>query len=243
MKMFENRTYRSLHNKKGLVSFEISVKQTNLNIQAKSDLSAMAVRAVLECRNHIENTINAWPEFAASLIPLHYAGPCPRIISDMLNAGRLANVGPMAAVAGAVAEYTGRALLKYSREIVVENGGDIFIKSDTDTIFSIYAKDSPFSMTTGIRVQAQESSYGMCTSSGTLGHSKSLGTADAASVMADSCPLADAAATALGNIIKKPSDIQKAIDTIKSISGIRGIVAIKGDHIGLWGDLQIVRLS
>ncbi len=232
-----------MHNKKGLVSFEVTVKQTNLNIQAETDLSAKAVRAVLECRNHIENIIQSWPEFAGSLVPLSDPGPCPAIISDMLEAGRLAKVGPMAAVAGAVAEYTGRALLEYSREIVVENGGDIFIKSDSDTVFSIYAKDSPFSMTTGIRVKAQTGAYGMCTSSGTLGHSKSLGTADAASVMADSCSLADAAATALGNMIKHPSDIQKAIDTIKSIPGVRGIVVIKGDHIGLWGNLKLVKLS
>jgi ApbE superfamily uncharacterized protein (UPF0280 family) len=85
--------------------------------------------------------------------------------------------------------------------------------------------------------------YGICTSSGTLGHSKSFGKADAATVLSYSCPLADASATALGNMVNKPSDINDAIEKGKSIPGILGIVIIKGESIGLWGDLKLVRIS
>lgn len=241
--MFENRTYRRQHQKKGLVSFDITVKETNLNIQAKTDLTGEAVKSALACRNTIETYIKLYPDFAGSIVPIAAPGTAPRIINKMIEAAALANVGPMAAVAGMVAEQVGKALLDHTPEVIVENGGDIFVRSDSETIFSIYAGNSPFSMTTGIRVGNRDKSYGMCTSSGTLGHSKSFGKADAATVMADSCALADAAATALGNRIQKADDIKDVINTGKMIPGVQGIVIIKGDRIGLWGDLKVVRLT
>ncbi len=162
---------------------------------------------------------------------------------DMMEAARQTNVGPMAAVAGAMAEYIGRDLLELSPEVLVENGGDIFVKKNTETVFSIYAGISPLSMSTGILVEQQKKPFAVCTSSGTLGHSKSFGIADAVSVLASSCALADAAATALCNRIKKESDIEKAIHQGKQIKGIQGIAIIKGKQIGLWGGLKLVRLT
>jgi len=241
--MFENRSnYRRHHKKKGLVTFEITVKETNLNIQAKTDLSDQAIRAALKYRGFIEAHILQNPEFATALSPLPYPGIAPAIVLDMLEAAKRTDVGPMAAVAGAVAEYVGKDLLDLSWEVMVENGGDIFIKSDTETLFTIFAGDSPLSMTTGILVKKQSTPFAMCTSSGTIGHSKSFGSADAVSVVADSCPLADAAATALCNMVQKKSDIEKAIHLGKQIQGIQGLVIIKGEQIGLWGDLKLIRL-
>jgi ApbE superfamily uncharacterized protein (UPF0280 family) len=229
--------------KKGLISFDITVKETNLNIQATDDFTDDAIKAVLDCRTLIENFIHLHPEFATSLNPVEYDMPLPTLVQSMLDAGRLASVGPMASVAGTVAEFAGRRLSKLSSEVLVENGGDIFIQSKSDTIFSIYAEASPFNQTTGIMVPQRESSYGLCTSSGTLGHSKSFGKADAATVLSKSCPLADAVATALGNRIQIRSDIQPAIDWVKTIPGVEGIVLIKDDAIGLWGDLKLVSLT
>lgn len=240
--MFDNRVYRNYHQKEGLVSFDITVKETNLNIQAESDFSRDAVKAVLECRGYIETYIRQYPDFASSLTPLPDTGPAPGVIQGMLTASRNAGVGPMAAVAGAVAEYTGQQLLERSPEILVENGGDIFIKSDSDTVFGIYAEDSPFFMKTGIKVKKRAHAYGMCTSSGMLGHSKSFGKADAASVLADSCPFADAVATALGNRVADAADIKDAIEWSKSLASVQGVVIIKGDKIGLWGDLELVSI-
>jgi ApbE superfamily uncharacterized protein (UPF0280 family) len=241
--MFENRSaYRRQPGKTGLVSFEITVKETNLNIQAQTDLSDPAIRAALKYRAYIEAHIRQYPEFATALSPLPRPGIAPAIVMDMTEAGRKTNVGPMASVAGAMAEYVGRDLLDLSREVLVENGGDIFIKSDTQTVFSIYAGNSPLSMTTGILVERQNTPFAMCTSSGTLGHSKSFGAADAVSVVAASCSLADAAATALCNRVKKEGDIEKTIHIGKQIPDIQGIVIIKGKQIGLWGDLKLVRL-
>jgi uncharacterized protein len=240
--MFNNRTYRKQHKKKGLVSFDITVNETNLNIQAQNDLTALATKSVLNCRNYIETYIKLYPEFADSLVPLAKSDTAPKIIRMMIKSAALTGTGPMAAVAGTIAEYTGKALLSYSKEVVIENGGDIFIKSDSETIFTIYANNSPLSMTCGILVKKTDKPYGICTSAGTLGHSKSFGKADAVTVLSHSCPLADAAATALANKVKKSSDINTAINIGKNISGINGIIIIKGENIGLWGDLKLVKL-
>lgn len=241
--MFENRTYRSFHHKKNLVSFQVTVKETNLHIQAATDLSGPALRSVLKYRGYIESYGIQHPEFLYSLVPLPVQETAPGIILDMANAAADANVGPMAAVAGALSEYTGRDLLFFSKEIVVENGGDVFIQSDSDTTFTIFAGESPLSLTTGIRIKKRPSPFGLCTSSGTIGHSKSFGTADAVTVISSSCCLADAAATALGNMIHRPADIESAIRQGKCIPGVEGLVLIQQSHIGLWGDLELVPLD
>ncbi len=240
--MFENRTYRSNVIKSGLISFNVTIKETNLHIQASNDLKEEASLAVLKCRNYIENYIRQCPDFATSLVPIEIMGIAPEIINKMIKAAKASKVGPMAAIAGAIAEYTGLVLLEKSNEIIVENGGDIFIKSNSETLFTIYANKSPLSMKTGLLIAKRKKPYALCTSSGTLGHSKSYGNADAVTIFSDSAPLADATATSLGNLIKKPNDIEKVINHGKKIQGVLGIVIIKDKNIGLWGDLQIVKL-
>lgn len=241
--MFEDRSiYRQQQKKKGLTAFEITVQETNLHIQADTDLSGQAIQAVCHCRDLIEGHIRKHPAFAGSLVPLAVPDSAPGIIRDMAHAADTAQVGPMAAVAGAVAEYTGRHLLSFSSEVIVENGGDIFICSHSDTVLTIFAGTSPLSMTTGIQVPRQNSAFGVCTSSGTFGHSTSFGKADAVMVMARSCMLADAAATGLANQVNTAGDIPAALDKGRQISGISGLVIIMGAQLGLWGSLKLVRL-
>lgn len=238
--MFKNRTYRQHHKKPGLISFDIMVKETNLNIQARSDLTCPAIESVVKYRALIESYIQLHPEFVRTLEPVPEPEIAPAIILDMIQATRIAQVGPMAAVAGAIAEYTGKTLLAHTPEVIVENGGDIFVKSDTETLLSIYAGDS--GMTLGILIAPKDRSFAVCTSSGTLGPSLSLGKADAVTVLSDSGTLADAMATALGNRVQKASDIEKAIHFGKKVKGIQGIVIIKGTCMGVWGDLKLIPL-
>ena len=240
--MFQNRTYRDKSRRKGLVSFKATVKETDLHIQARSNLAEEAVRAVLNAREMIESYLAFDPYFATSLVPLKAKFPAPPIVMEMIRAAALANVGPMAAVAGAIAEFTGRKLLDASSEVIVENGGDIFMKLENEAVFGIYAGDSPLSMGTGVRIKAGNSPIALCTSSGTLGHSKSFGRADAVTVISSSCALADAAATALGNLVQTESDIQHAIDRGIEIPGVSGIIVIKGKTLGAWGEVELVRL-
>lgn len=152
-------------------------------------------------------------------------------------------MGPMAAVAGAIAEYVGKGLLLHTDEVVVENGGDIFLRTKTPATVAIFAGESPLSLRVGLRTEPENTPLGICTSSGTVGHSLSMGKADAVCAVSESCSLADAAATSVGNHVKSHADIGQAIHFGKSIPGIMGLVIIIGDKIGMWGKLEIIPLK
>jgi ApbE superfamily uncharacterized protein (UPF0280 family) len=149
----------------------------------------------------------------------------------------------MAAVAGAVAEAIGRDLLGFSPEIIVENGGDIFLKISKKRLVGIYAGHSSLSKRIALEIMPRETPLGVCTSSGTVGHSLSLGSADAVIVLSPSTALADAAATAICNIVKTVDDIPRAIEKAQGIEGLRGLVVIMGDKMGVWGKAKIVPLG
>jgi hypothetical protein len=176
------------------------------------------------------------------LVPWHEQALAPEVIRTMILAGSAAGVGPMAAVAGAVAETVGRALLKHSRQVVVENGGDVFLKTDGPVVAGLFAGNSPLNMKIGISLPGTGEGIGLCTSSGTVGHSLSTGTADAVCVLSHSCALADAAATAIGNRIRSPREIKPAIAFGQRIAGVLGVVVIAGREMGAWGQIELVPL-
>ncbi|MGE0084653.1 MAG: UPF0280 family protein [Desulfococcaceae bacterium] len=240
---YEKRTYRDLIDRGRRSFYRVTVKETDLYVHTEPAMENRVRELVLQYRGYIESYIFQFPEFARTLSPWHIHGPVPNIIRDMAEAGGKAGVGPMAAVAGAVAEYAGRDLMKQSREVIVENGGDIFLKTDAPVTIAIYAGKSPLSLKVGLRVNAAEKPMGVCTSSGTVGHSLSLGKADAVCAISDSCALADAAATAIGNHARSKGDIQKAIAFGQSIEGLSGLVVIVGDKMGMWGDIEPVPVS
>ena len=149
----------------------------------------------------------------------------------------------MASVAGAIAEQVGKDLLQHSRQAVVENGGDVFLSTIHPVVTGIYAGRSPLSLKIGIRVGGEKRSIGVCTSSGTVGHSLSLGRADAVTVVAPSCALADAAATATANRIRTRADIEEAVDYARAVESVEAVVVVVGKQIGAWGNLEIVPLA
>jgi ApbE superfamily uncharacterized protein (UPF0280 family) len=241
--MNQNRSYRNLSCKKNLVAFRVAVKETDLLVHAVKPLKDITREFILQHRGYIETYIQMYPEFATSLKPWRIDGPAPVIVKDMAAAGEAAGVGPMAAVAGAVAEHVGKDLLSHTDEVIVENGGDVYIHTDGVVTIGIFAGESPLSLRVGLRFEGGKRSFAVCTSSGTVGHSLSFGTADAVSVVSDSCALADASATAIGNRVRSKADIAKAIDFGKHIEGITGLVIIVEDEIGLWGELELVPLN
>jgi len=205
-------------------------------------LEKEAKEHVFKIRGYIESYIQSHPGFLKSLVPWSVNGPAPFIVNEMAEAGKRAGVGPMAAVAGAVAESVGNALLAYSNEIIVENGGDVFIRLNRPFIYSIFAGKSPLSMRFGIRLDASGKPLAVCTSSATIGHSYSAGKADAVCVVSDSCAVADAAATSICNQVISEKEIQPAIDSGNLIEGVYGIVVIAEGKIGIWGNVEMVPL-
>lgn len=239
---YDRRTYRTCSSTDGLVSFTIAVHETDLFITATTDLTEAAKTAVLQARLLLQQHIKKHPYFKTSLTPLPVDGFVPGIIREMLEAAAACSVGPMAAVAGAIAEYVGHELLKYSDEIIVENGGDIFLKTCRDLTIGVFAGKSPLSHKIGIRIPSRGKQVGICTSSGTVGPSLSFGTADAVTIKSGSAAYADAAATAIGNMVKTKSNIREAIDAAKELPFIDGVLIIKDDVLGVWGDIYLVSL-
>ncbi len=231
-------SYRALQEAGDLTYFRVSVDETDLSIGAKRDLSREALAAVLDARRQVLQAIADRPRFRTSLEPLRPHGTESPLIRRMLEAGALAQVGPMAAVAGAIAEHVGRVLAKESREVVVENGGDVFLFGAKKRSVAVVAGDSPLSGLLAISVEPVEG-CGVCTSSGTVGHSLSLGTADAAMVIAGDCALADAAATRLGNLIRAGGALDGPLEEICAIPGVEGALVIAGERIGIKGGVVL----
>jgi ApbE superfamily uncharacterized protein (UPF0280 family) len=239
----EPRTYRHWIESQELIAFQVTVKETDLYIRASSNLARKAHRLVIKHRSALEKYIARHPAFLTSLEPLPVPGNAPQIAKQMAQAARKAGVGPMAAVAGAIAEFVGRELLAFSPEIIVENGGDIYLKSLKKRIIGIYAGKSPLTGKIGLEISPQDTPLGICTSSGTVGHSLSYGKADAVVVLAQSAVLADAAATAIGNIIKRDGDIDRGIALAKVIEDLTGVVIIRGENLGAWGKIALCETS
>jgi ApbE superfamily uncharacterized protein (UPF0280 family) len=239
-KDYQKRFYRDWTSGIELIRQEVVIKETDLCILAENDIKARAEKIVKKYREEIESYIEKRPEFLTSLEPLSQDVSGTDIIKEMIRTSSLAGVGPMASVAGAIAEFVGRELLTYSKQIIIENGGDIFIKSDKERTVAIYAGDSPLTNKLFIRIKPQDTPIGVCTSSGTVGHSLSFGKADACVIISKSAALADAVATAACNRIKKKNDIKKALEFAVSVEGIKGAVAILGKDFGSVGDIELV---
>lgn len=234
--------YRKLISVKGLVRSAVIEKESDLLILAEKALTAPAHEILKRERRELEDYIEKNPKFAKAFKPHMVSFFSPKIVRLMSWAARRANVGPMASVAGAIAEAVGKGLLKYSNEVIVENGGDIFVKISKPRKIGIYAGKSPFSEKIAIEISPQDTPLGVCTSAGTVGHSVSFGTADAVLVTARSCALADAAATAIGNVVKSEETIEEGLNIAKKIRGLHGVLIIKNDVMGAWGNLKIVSI-
>jgi len=238
-KSFQPRFYRDWSRERDLVAFQVMARETDLYIRAASDLTAPARSSLEKHRTELEGYIRRHPGFAAALVPWEIEGDEPLIVRAMAQAVGLVGVGPMAAVAGPLAEAVGKDLLQHTPEVIIENGGDLFLKVTSVRRVGIYAGESPLSGKLAIEVSPQGSPLGIATSSGTVGHSLSFGRADAAVVVAPSAVLADAAATAFGNRLTGPESIESAISWARGISGLRGVIAIVGDKIGVWGEIRL----
>jgi len=238
--MYQPRFYRDWIRDKDLFSFNVVVKETDLYVRARRNLKRKTLKAASKYRALLEKYIERHPEFLTALEPIGVGEDAPQIVKAMAEAAKEAGVGPMASVAGAIAEYVGKELLPFSSEVIVENGGDIFLKTLKRRMIGIYAGESSFTGKITLEIQPEETPLGICTSSGTVGHSLSFGRADACIVLSPSTPLADAAATAIGNLTVEASDIPRGIDFAKGVEGIKGIVIIKDDQIGIWGEVEIL---
>jgi len=238
---YQKRFYRSRTSSPEWASFTVQVKESDLWLRARKDLTSEAYERLYYYRHQLETYIRLFLNFKESLQPLPDDPLAPAIIRAMLEAGRMAGVGPMASVAGAVAQFVGQDLMAYSPEVIVENGGDLFIHCREPLTVGIFAGASPVSGRIGIHLSPSDDPRGLCTSSATVGPSLSFGKTDAATILSPSAVLSDALASAVGNRVHTPADIQPTLDWAQQIPGVEGVLIIMGDQVGVWG-MELVAL-
>jgi len=236
----KERTYRSLINKDNLISYNVKIAESDLFISSDTNLVDSAEKSLLKHRHSLETYIKNHPEFRTSLLPFPEDNLAPPIVRDMIARSKICGVGPMASVAGAVSEFVGYDLLDQTENLIIENGGDIFLRSINKLTVAVYAGESTLSNKVNIVVKSEETPLGICTSSATVGPSLSFGIADAVCVISRSATLADAAASAIGNRIKTKKDIKPALDYGIKIPGVKGIVIISGNDMGAIGEVEFI---
>lgn len=243
--MTSRRIYRQGLSSGRFKSFNVTVKETDLWIAVapscySEDLSARVEGLVFRQRCLLEHFLTEEPAFATTLgsYIIEKDNP-PELALSLARASNPIGVGPMAAVAGAFAEIVGLDLLQVSKEVVVENGGDLFVKVVEPLMVGIYAGKSPLSGKICLLVEPGQTPQGICTSSGTVGPSFSCGKIDAAVALSPSTPLADAAATALANAVKETADLDKAINYARELNGLTGALLICGDKLAAWGQINL----
>ncbi|MGB4267847.1 MAG: UPF0280 family protein [Spirochaetota bacterium] len=224
-------------------TFEVRVETTNLYICAHSNVYDRAIAYVKSLRNDIETYSEKYPQFLHALTPLEPEFAAPEVVQRMCKASVMAGVGPMAAVAGAIAQMVGEDLLRYSPEVIIENGGDIWANVQEPAIISVYAGRSAFSKNLGIALTPDMTPCGICSSSGRFGRSFSFGKADIATIIADTAALADAVATAACNMVQSDSDCTKAVSFANSISGVKGALVIYWDTMAVQGTIQLTEIE
>lgn len=234
------RYYREWSRPAGLRRFRVLQGQTDLEIAAGRDCTELACRLLSRARRAVLQRVEADPRFLESLVPVAAGGTEPEPVASMLRAAALWDVGPMAAVAGAIAGAVGRGLRKAVPAAVVENGGDIFAFGGGDLVLGLYAgEDSPFRRSVSFSVDVSRGA-GICTSSGRVGHSLSLGRADAVTAVAEDPAVADAAATSLANRIASGADLEAVMEAASSSGSLTGALACCGGRLAVWG-LRLLR--
>ena len=237
------RYYRDWVRKDGLVSFEVKYRETDLSVRARRELSDETLRLVRRFRAEIELYAEGHAGFLEAQSPWAEDAAAPAIVQSMIRASSLYGVGPMAAVAGAVAEYVGTELLHETPEVVVENGGDVFLRMDRPVRLLLYSGEtSPFGGRLVLKLDAPGEVRGACTSSARVGPSVSYGEADAVMTIAESAVLADAAATAIGNRVRSPDDVTDILEAEKKRGLLRGVVVTVGRTFGAFGDVELEQI-
>ena len=237
---YGDRFYRDYTSSSRWTTFHVKVETTDLYIRAERDLSLLARSAVLRLREELREHIKLQDDFLSSLSPVVRIEGVPEVVQLMYEASESAGTGPMAAVAGAIAELTGRELSGETGELIIENGGDIWLRVLEPVRMSIYAGNSMFSEKLCIEITPDTTPMGICCSSGKFGHSTSFGSADAVTVFSADAALADAVATEACNIAKRVEDLPMSVDYAMSVPGITGIITIFGDTLTAKGDVRFV---
>jgi ApbE superfamily uncharacterized protein (UPF0280 family) len=240
---YQRRFYRDWVKAKGLHLARIADRETDLQVITDKPIDEEFIKAkIRQYRRDIENYITRDRRFLTALKPIAVELTAPQIVREMAGSARKANVGPMAAVAGAIAQFMGKDLLKKGyKDVIVENGGDIFLKTRKTCTVGIYSGRSKLWNQLKLKIKPKDTPIAICASSGTVGHSLSFGYADSAVILSKNGALADAVATAVANRVGSRGDLEGALNFARSIRGICGAVLIFRKNLISWGGVEFAK--
>ena len=239
---YRERSYRSRFSSDERRWFCVKFLESDLWIGVDSgsyraSLEADTYAMLVDLRRQMDAYLLMDPQYKTALTPYNAGLEAPNILKEMSRVSHKTGIGPMSAVAGAVAKKVAEFL--GTQEVIVENGGDIYAQAASDMDISVFAGQSPLSEKIGLHIPAAEFPLGICTSSGTVGPSLSLGRADAVMIVCKDVMLADSYATAMANRIKTVNDLQSVIDRISDIPEILGAIAVKDDRMAITGRFEL----
>ena len=239
---YRERSYRSRFSSDERRWFCVKFLESDLWIGVDSgsyraSLEADTYAMLVDLRRQMDAYLLMDPQYKTALTPYDAGLEAPNILKEMSRVSHKTGIGPMSAVAGAVAKKVAEFL--GTQEVIVENGGDIYAQAASDMDISVFAGQSPLSEKIGLHIPAAEFPLGICTSSGTVGPSLSLGRADAVMIVCKDVLLADSYATAMANRIKTVNDLQSVIDRISDIPEILGAIAVKDDRMAITGRFEL----
>lgn len=239
---YRERSYRSRFSNDERRWFCVKFLESDLWIGVDSgsyraSMEADTYAMLVDLRRQMDAYLLMDPAYKAALTPYDAGLEAPEILKEMSRVSHKTGIGPMSAVAGAVAKKVAEFL--GTKEVIVENGGDIYAQAASDMDISVFAGQSPLSEKIGLHIPTAEFPLGICTSSGTVGPSLSLGRADAVMIVCKDVLLADSYATAMANRIKTVNDLQSVIDRISDIPEILGAIAVKDDRMAITGRFEL----
>jgi len=231
--------------KSALYEYGVTIGESQIHIKCDSKEAILqSVKDVKRHREELLKYIRRHPDFQYALKPVKVTKHAPRIVKKMTKASRIADVGPMASVAGALADLGLESMLKCgARVAVIENGGEIAAFTEQPIYVTIVSSCLDVSGKIGFYITRENCPIGIATSSGKTNHAISFGEADSATVVADNSSLADAAATAICNSIlggDVRDSIKRGLQKSMEIQGIRGALVIREGQVGLAGKLPTI---
>lgn len=239
---YRERSYRSRFSNDERRWFCVKFLESDLwigvdNGSYRASMEADTYAMLVDLRRQMDAYLLMDPQYKTALTPYDAGLEAPNILKEMSRVSHKTGIGPMSAVAGAVAKKIADFL--GTQEVIVENGGDIYAQAASDMDISVFAGQSPLSEKIGLHIPAAEFPLGICTSSGTVGPSLSLGRADAVMIVCKDVLLADSYATAMANRIKTVNDLQSVIDRISALPEILGAIAVKDDRMAITGRFEL----
>ena len=219
------------------VTSRIEIQETAATIASERRFIAGAVDAMKMARRDIERQIRKDRFFLTTLEPYDSGSCTSEITARMCAATKRAGVGPMASVAGAIAQAGLDAMVSNGcRHAWVDNGGDIALVLESPLTLEIFTTPGS-SKAFAFNLRTTGRAMGICSSSGKLGHSISFGDSDIAVAIADDAVLADAFATALGNEVKDRASLGKCFDILRNTKSVKGGLAMMDGTVAMYGEV------